>query len=1287
MTSSSTDTGTLTAHVPTVLLRHLEQAQGERVRSLEATVVFADVSGFTRLSERLARAGNEGAEQLTDAINACFTALLAQAYDMGASLIKFGGDALLLWFDGDEHAARACTAAVAMRQTLRELSGDRTGPIKVGLRISIGIHSGTYETFLVGDSHKEYLIAGPAASTAVTMESLASAGQILVSKATAGLLPPSCLGAPLGPGLLISRSPMSAPQPRRTLPTAPLEIVAGCLSTELRAHLLAAPAAPEHRTATIAFVQFGALDKLIAERGVEVAAAELDELVRVAQEATDRYEMGFLGSDVAVAGGKLLLSAGAPRAVGDDEERMLLTLRHLIEAETELPIRIGVNRGHVFAGEVGPFYRRTYTVMGDAVNLAARLSAQAPWRTIYATAGVLDRSQTRFERKDVPPFLVKGKSRPVEAWEVGRVLGAAPLHSAQLDMPLLGRDRELAALRYAVAEARSGRGSMIEITGETGSGKSRLLAEGRKLAEQMRPMQAICETYTQTVPYSAWREPLRQLLGLTREHAEQLVVQRLREHVGTQRPDLAPWLPLLAIAFGVEVPSTREVRDLSAEFREAKLHEVVLSFLAPYFGIPSLVVIEHVHLMDAASAALLAAVAEALDDSAWLVLVTRRDVDDGFVHPPQETVQLELGPLSREDSLALAESTREAHVLPPHLIELAVERSGGSPEFLLDLLSTAAGGSETLPDSIEAAAGARIDSLDPGDRALVRRAAVLGLTFHVDRLKEVLDPGAHQLDEEVWSRLSGVFEHEPDGQVRFRRPALCEVAYEGLPFTLRRELHATIASSLEQGHGRNVEADPAVLSLHFSRAGDHARAWKYALAGAQRAGERFAHADASALYRRAIDAGKADGATPAQLATAWERLGESLAQVGEQDAAADAFSSARKLSDGDPIAEARLCFRHGRLRERSEMTGAVRWMRRGLRAVEHVRGREARAWRARLIAELAWIRQRQRRYRETERLCREALKEGKAIGELRAQARACYTLDWALFELGRPDEATYSQRALEIYRELGDPDHEGNVLNNLGGFAYWRGRWQEAIDLYGQAGACRQRAGNAADAAETDANVGEILSDQGRLDDAEAHLRRALRVWSSTGHREGATFAQMLLGRLAARAGRAEEGVALLEETAAQMRQVGVGFYAELASALVAEAEAVSGDPQRGLEIAEELLASGSRHVALLRRASGVARGRLGTVDEARRDLELAAAAAEERTEDYELALALDALDCFGWLRAELQAERDAIADRLGIVEMPMIAGSERERQNVLALEVAAAAPALSRSDGSVALA
>ena len=426
--------------------------------------------------------------------------------------------------------------------------------------------------------------------------------------------------------------------------------------------------------------------------------------------------------------------------------------------------------------------------------------------------------------------------------------------------------------------------------------------------------------------------------------------------------------------------------------------------------------------------------------------------------------------------------------------------------------------------------------------------------------------------------------------------------------------------------------------------------------GARRAAERFAHAEAARLYRRALDAGRAKGVSPTELAAAWEALGDALVQIGELDNATSAFTSARRLQPDDAVAQARLCFRHGQIAESSELSSAVRWMRRGLRTLEQVPGREARIWRARMIAELGWIRQRQRRYDETERLCREALREGQKIGELRAQARASYTLDWALFELGRSDEATYSSRALDIYRELGDPAHEGNVLNNLGGFAYWQGRWPDAIDLYQQAGACWERAGDAAGAAETDANVGEILSDQGRLAEAEEHLRRARRVWSSTGHREGAAFADMLLGRLAVRGGRAEEGIALLEATAADMQRVGVRFYGELASALVGEGEALGGSPERAIQIAVGLLGSGSPHLALLHRASGIALLRLGDPDAARRELNLGLEAARAGGEGYEVASALGALGAVGALDAAQAAERDELLARLGVVGLPAIA-------------------------------
>jgi len=160
-----------------------------------------------RLSERLASSGNEGAEQLVDTINACFSALLADASASGGSLLKFGGDALLLWFEGEQHALRACSSAVAMRRTLRDVGRIRAGAGNVVLRMSVGVHSGSYAMFLVGGSHRELLIGGPATSTVVAMENIASAGQILVSADTARLLPRGCLGAEAGSGVLLARTP------------------------------------------------------------------------------------------------------------------------------------------------------------------------------------------------------------------------------------------------------------------------------------------------------------------------------------------------------------------------------------------------------------------------------------------------------------------------------------------------------------------------------------------------------------------------------------------------------------------------------------------------------------------------------------------------------------------------------------------------------------------------------------------------------------------------------------------------------------------------------------------------------------------------------------------------------------------------------------------------------------------------------------------------------------------------------------------------------------------------
>ncbi len=1253
----TSETQTLQRYVPRMLLGRLAEFDDSLAKRLEGTVVFADVSGFTRLSERLARKGREGAEHLVDAINACFSALLADAYTHGGSLLKFGGDAMLLWFDGDEHALRACASAAAMRRTLRDVGRIRAGASDVVLRMSVGVHSGTYAMFLVGGSHRELLIGGEATTTVVEMEALASAGQILVSQETAERLPRACLGAALGSGVLLARAP-TAPEwaPREGSSQPDDEAIAACLPTIVRAHLLGGHAAPEHRTASIAFLQFRGLDELIARDGAEPAGRALDELVRLVQDSGERYEVCFLDSDISANGGKIRLSAGAPRVVGDDEERMLLALRAIVEADPPFRVQIGVNRGPVFTGEVGPSYRRWYAVMGDTVNLAARVMGKAPAGHIYSTSGILQQVEGRFKQTALEPFSVKGKARPVQAWDVGPPVRLESRATARPRLPLIGRERELDLLRSAVADAQRGAGALVEFVGETGSGKSRLLAEARELGHGMRVLHTTCEVVTRETPYFAWRELLRQLLGAERDESEEQVRERLEAEIERGNQDLMPRLPLIAIVVDVAVPATTEVDQLAAEARATKLREVVLAFLGRALVVPTIVEVEHAHLLDAASGALFEALTHELDSSSWLVLVTRREDAGGLTLSDYDHHRIELTALSSEDAHALALATPEASQVPPHVLELAVERSGGSPEFMLDLLAAAAAGDrEELPESVGAATMARIDSLDPRDGVIVRRAAVLGINFHPRRLADVLSTDMELPEDRFWDRLSDVFSREADGHVRFKRPAIQEVAYASLPFKLRRELHMAVGLRLEHDTGRAVDAGPAILSNHFSLAGDYGRAHRYAMAAAKLATDRFSHADAARLYRRAIEAGRADGieANVESLADAWEQLGEALRRVGEPIAAGRAFTEARRLLPDDPIAQARLCHRHADVAGDSGASASVRWLNRGFGWLRDVEGSEATAWRARIRSELGGVRNRQGRWAQAIGACREAIVEAESVGELSALAHACYALDYALVESGHPDEATHSWRALEIYEQLGDPEHEFLVLNNLGGIAYWGDRWDDAVTLYRRAAACAERAGRPAQRAFIDCNIGEILSDQGHLEEAEVQMRRARQVWSSTGERHALAYAEVLLGRLAVRRGEYQEGLSLLETAAEELRKMGIDAYAEFAQALIAEAEAFGGDPFRALEIGSKELEANDRQRPLLTRMGGIALARLGEKGGAIRELNHSLRTARARNAEYDIAATIDAMNLVDGAEPDLLRERDEILGRLKIVQLP----------------------------------
>ena len=351
---------------------------GLGVRELEGTLVSVDLSGFTALSERLQAKGRAGAEELTLAVSGVFQGLIGITERHGGDVLKFRGDALLLFFDGGDHERRACYAAADM-QWLIGATGEMMSSVgPVTLRMSTGVYTGPCHFFLVEGTHRELVIAGPAATATIELEDDAEAGEILLSERTAAALEPGWVGAARGNGRLLGQLPEREVAARAETPTPELsDEIELYVPEPLRAHLLLEAGESEHRQVTAAFLKFSGVDEVIAAAGPEVTYGLLSSLAQVLGGELKELGLTWFGSDIDTGGGKLYIVGGAPSSTGADEERMLRALRKVLASYDGLMLRAGVNRGPAFCGDIGTDSCRSYNVMGDTVNLAARLTSRA----------------------------------------------------------------------------------------------------------------------------------------------------------------------------------------------------------------------------------------------------------------------------------------------------------------------------------------------------------------------------------------------------------------------------------------------------------------------------------------------------------------------------------------------------------------------------------------------------------------------------------------------------------------------------------------------------------------------------------------------------------------------------------------------------------------------------------------------------------------------------------------------------------------------------------------------
>lgn len=1249
----------LRPYVPRLAIDWLRRGTGASHQRLPGTLVFADISGFTSLTERLAHRGKAGAEEMGDVLNATFETLLTDAYAYGAALLKWGGDAVLLRYEGDGHALRACRAAWDMQRSIRRVGRLHTSVGLVSLRMSVGIHSGDLDLFFVGQTHKELVVAGRATTTTAEMEAIAAAGEVVMSAATASLIEPD-LTCPhpsqKGCHLLVKR-PVAVRCPSVGSDAEPAPDLTRVLPAPLAEHLACGRVDYEHRQVATAFVQFSGVDAMLDDAGPPAVADALGELVEVADQAAGRHGVTFLATDVARDGGKIILLAGAPRSLGASDQRILCAAREIVDLRSPLALRSGVTRGRVFLGDFGLPYRRTYSVVGDSVNLAARLMAKAGVGEVITTPDVIEHAGAAFPVSRLEPFRVKGKADPVDAVAVLGLpeVGGPTAHAH--DLPFEGRDNELVALLDAVITARSGQGRVIEVVSEPGLGKTRLVDE---FVTQIDGSihRGSCDVYSASCPYSLISGLLRSALGIARATAPEALATTLVARVRARRPELVPWLPLVGVVIGVELPVTPEVEALAEEFRGPRQAEVIVEVLAALIEGSAVFVVEDVHLADRASGAALSRLAAAVPEHPWLLVSTRRAMGDSSeVAGTSDPTILWLTPLRTEASRAIALAVTEDAPLADHELDALLTQAAGNPLYLRELLAgrRRSGGLQALPGSIEEIIAAELDGLAPDARRVVRCAAVLGGRCDRQVLELVLAADAVVAGPETWEAVAPYLVDPGTGGLAFRQALVRDAAYEALPFNRRKTLHAYAASSIERVLG--VTADVAgLLAMHYHRAELFEPALIQAQVAAERAAAIYASVEAAQFLECAIEC--AGGVHPVDvelLARLDAKLGDAWRNAGDFGRAAEAYRSARRLAV-QPSTYALLNQKMGDLHALlGNFPLALRCFRVGLNALNQT-SVDARGSAARLSFGYAWVRFQQGRMKDASTWAAVAQSDAVVAGDEEALGMVYQLLDMIDISLGHFTGLDRSAEALELFERAGNLHWQGVVFDQRGQRAYYLGRWEEAVLAYERAKEVKVRIGDRVGAAMLSVNIAEILLDQGRLVAAEPMTRDALRVLRAAQAKHAVAYSVSQLGIIVARTGRVAEGIEHLTTAIQLYEECGIAGGMVQTRIRLAECLLLEGRANAALAEAGSLVRAHGAELLLasIHRLRGRALAMMGDVPGAIAAFDQGLMTARAQDSRHDVALVLDALitQALNSGRsplAETVAERDELFGLLGM--------------------------------------
>lgn len=809
----------------------------------------------------------------------------------------------------------------------------------------------------------------------------------------------------------------------------------------------------------------------------------------------------------------------------------------------DLGISIGINAGIVIAGGVGTNEQFTYTVMGDAVNVAQRLESAAGSGEIYVSKTIYSSTERAFEFKELEPVRLKGKEQPVEVYSVlGKAKPGASSRPSQVSSKnLIGREKEVEIAYKLIDSAKNGRGQVFLVTGEAGVGKSRLKHELRSALQGkgFKWFESKCQTLHRESVYWPFKQLLEEILHIESETSFERQKQNALKIKDFELDSVSESLILDMLGFSeddeqnLQLDAAQRKRAVFLAFR--KLLNVLAS------NQPVSIYLEDLHWMDALSKELLEYLIDGIPNQGILIYCSFRPDFSHDWHSKANVTQIALEPLTTEQSIGLVKALLKIDDIPDSLEEIIRNRADGNPLYIEEIIKSLIDAGKIydqngkwnvvddienvqIPTTLQGLIASRIDRLRTDTKQVLQYASVVGRQFSDLVLSKASGLETQLQDSLAYLRKKElIFElaSEIDEIVYIFKHALTqEVAYESILKKHRRAFHQRVAITIEnlyREEDRKLNEFYEALAHHFNLAESYDKAIFYLYRSAEKMASNYDNSGAIDFYEQAASLIEEHQPHETQLLSELlSKCGDIYRLIGDYDAAQKTveriYDLAIKIDDKQLQAKAKRSI--GLLyRLRGQLEPAIKYLQEAIDLADRANDFEGKI---RTLKVLGLAFEMQQNSEEAEKCLTQGLDGARALNN--QQIVAEYLNDFGIFCINRAklDQAEkYIQESIEISRE--SPRLKSLLVSsvlNMGVIEYFRKDFSKALRQFREAAKVSEQIGDLKNSLISYHNIGEILKEYGKYEEALVEFERSYQVAIDIGDEIEQLNNQILIGYL-----------------------------------------------------------------------------------------------------------------------------------------------------------------------------